>query len=282
MVFFPNRRFYVNRRKASKIVISILTIIALVSYLHVFFTTGFEANDSGNEECVTLEKYFNFVKVSLLVDSIMSIILPVFLVAAFDSILALKIASLFNQIDAYQRDSVSTNSNVLLVNNMVDGALLENANNNNRGASLLEIIELDRIDGPATPYPSAPASPRSSNDSVVHRLSQYIASTRALFVISIVFLLLNSPLALCKLRYAVQAIENLAQASSGRKVSNAEKKAENEAHPFEEIVERITCYIYYLNFAVNFYIYRLCGYRSRLDKGFKFYWRKLLSVFGIY
>ncbi len=85
----------------------------------------------------------------------------------------------------------------------------------------------------------------------VKRRSVYLKSTRMLLIISTSFLIFNSPIALAKLYFFLKA-----------KFVYSEN--ENEMADFgEQVIERLTCYIYYFNFTLNFIIYNTTNPKFR-------------------
>lgn len=123
-----------------------------------------------------------------------------------------------------------------------------------------------------------------------NRKTSYSRTTKMLLVISTCFLILNTPIALCKLWYFLKSLsfisnsnnseiyyptENIDHLSNQTNLTFYEAASNLktfEANPTEEFVERITCYIYYLNFSLNFLLYSAYGsrFRAKLLKSFAF------------
>jgi len=93
--------------------------------------------------------------------------------------------------------------------------------------------------------------------------------TKTLMLISFVFLLLHFPLALNKCWYFINSDFRMETNSetelinenqskykqNGTKTINQNRNQNFELREYEEIFERITCYIFYLNFSINFFLY---------------------------
>lgn len=87
------------------------------------------------------------------------------------------------------------------------------------------------------------------------RARTYSKTTRMLLIVSTTFLILNFPIAFSKIRYYFNDYNHLLIDLVENETSNssASLKNELETNLNEQIIERITCYIYYLNFSLNFF-----------------------------
>lgn len=121
----------------------------------------------------------------------------------------------------------------------------------------------------------------------IRRKKKYSKTTKVLLTISTTFLILHCPIAICKIWYFIKSSSDPIQETSTNKsifnsttYYNADYQLYNnnnssfikmtddsdnamEANPIEEIIERITCYLYYLNFSLNFFLYTLNGSKFR-------------------
>jgi hypothetical protein len=109
------------------------------------------------------------------------------------------------------------------------------------------------------------------------RKKTYSRTTRMLLVISAVYLFLNAPIAFAKVRFfvsnmdsdlatnatALNADQNMTTRFDYGNISNRSDQislqTEHTNTVKEELIERLTCYLYYLNFAINFLLYSLNG-----------------------
>ena len=121
-----------------------------------------------------------------------------------------------------------------------------------------------------------------------------------LILVSIAFLLLHSPIAMLKLYYYLKSATsgnisiteetttenytaNLTNATSNSTLSYLFSTVENQMDSIEigiseELLERLTCYVYYFQFSINFFLYSLSGPKFRKIL-FKFL-NKFISVIG--
>ena len=101
-------------------------------------------------------------------------------------------------------------------------------------------------------------------------------TTRILLIISTTFLILHGPTAFLKLWYTLMTNFQSSHSSNGVAISADQpvtmatndssnsinhtysfsaNEADREALPFEELLERITCLLYYLHYCLNFFLY---------------------------
>lgn len=118
----------------------------------------------------------------------------------------------------------------------------------------------------------------------LRRIKIYSKTTRMLLLISTSFLLLNTPIAYSKVRYYFNNSFQLnffeaahyAHLNSNlnftrlipldKNITPLTEQSNNEnleANLFDELIERVSCYIYYFNFSFNFFLYVLNGSKFR-------------------
>lgn len=113
------------------------------------------------------------------------------------------------------------------------------------------------------------------------RAKMYSKTTRMLIIISITFLFLNSLMAFSKIRAVllslnssssldqmqsstiVQMNENYTTILNSTQMYNTTKEESSERNLNDELIERISCYFYYLNFSLNFFLYVINGSQFR-------------------
>ena len=101
----------------------------------------------------------------------------------------------------------------------------------------------------------------------IKRTKVYSEATKTLFIISFVFLLLHCPLAMNKTLYFLNENLSIKTAAVIEDISyDMDLNSTNSTHSYggyanletseyEEIFERITCYVFYLSFSLNFFLY---------------------------
>ncbi len=96
----------------------------------------------------------------------------------------------------------------------------------------------------------------------------YSKTTRMLLVISTVFLVLTTPIALSKVRYFVGNFlgDTVDHASASHTAFDSKNgsalnplMSEVKYTAIDELIERFSCYLYYLNFSINFLLYTFNG-----------------------
>jgi hypothetical protein len=113
-----------------------------------------------------------------------------------------------------------------------------------------------------------------SNAVLMKRKKVYMRTTRMLLVVSTTFLLLNAPLALSKVRYFLDDLifskktdspSHLAHSLSANETATAALEWNYSA--LDELIERLSCYMYYFNFSVHFLLYMFNGpkFKNALD-----------------
>ena len=113
--------------------------------------------------------------------------------------------------------------------------------------------------------------------SKIKRMKAYSKTTRMLLIISTIFFFLNVPMAFSKLRYLVTNLIAVAPPISHLESANALNSYQNatlntstvSASGFDsftqldQIIERLACYLYYLNYSINFVLYTCSGERFK-------------------
>jgi hypothetical protein len=231
LIFFPYKHIAQKKNSPNthmKKLLSLMTVLALFLYSQFLWTSGLEDLKADREiinktvvayhepkQCVTLEKWVNLVKIFAFFDSLITIVLPFLVIATMNCLIAWKLLalnkqtrSLFSQ--AAQRDE------------------------RNRLSNPNEALFLRRA-GSSTTYAA-----RQRKSIKLQR------SRRVLFLITLFFLVLNSPIAINKMKYSYRILIIPDNSAAAMAV---------ESNPWDETFERLTCYSYYLNFATNFIFY---------------------------
>ena len=99
------------------------------------------------------------------------------------------------------------------------------------------------------------------------RARMYSKTTRMLIIISITFILLNSPMAISKIHsvllssFESQSNQTLKTNRSNYSLNVSTRYTNKELN--HHLVQRVSGYVYYLNFSVNFFLYVLNGSQFR-------------------
>ena len=227
-----------------------MVLLSLVIYSFSLVTTTLEEMEGSKTACVPIIKWLYLVKTMALLDSILAIIIPFLLI---------------------------------LISNMLIGYRLVNYSQSD---CLFRRVTRKFFRVPSVNSPSGPKKNRLLHDtksdwscdetmknvSKLRRPRKITKITRILFTISTTFLVLNLPIACSKIWHYVKSYHFIYTNQVLHKYANESAlnasfhimmtvTAALEKEPVqtetEEIFERIACYLYYLNFAINFFMYTL-------------------------
>lgn len=141
----------------------------------------------------------------------------------------------------------------------------------NEAAPLEETVTSTRVTLPPS-QPQSPLPVSSTNSALVppspkiillvasssplnrQRSEKYSRTTRILLIISLTYILLNTLMAYSKLRHLFDEITHYSSDDDDEHLTAQEKRSKLLNN---EILERISCYLYYLNFSINFFLYVL-------------------------
>jgi hypothetical protein len=127
-----------------------------------------------------------------------------------------------------------------------------------------------------------------SNVSKIRQIKTYSKTTRMLLIISTIFFCLNVPMALSKLRYLVTSVIETsslpilsskidyapASYSSSELLAGTNETTEATTE-MDQIIERFSCYLYYLNYSINVVLYTLNGEKFKKTM-VRFFKRKII------
>jgi hypothetical protein len=204
-----------------------MTVLSLILYSHFLWTSGLEdlQKDEESEKNETVSA-FQDPKQCVTLEKWMNLVR---IFALFDSLITIVLPFLV----------------IATMNCLITWKLLAM----NKQASYLFGQAGQRDEATTVPNLNLPLilnTPRSSTASAaqLQKSKQLMRSTRILFLITLFFLVFNFPIAICKIRYAY-----------GFLIGPDSSAAVAEFNPWDETFERLTCYMYYLNFATNFMFY---------------------------
>jgi hypothetical protein len=226
----------------NKAIILVISLTGMTFYSFSLITSGLEVHNS-LEACVPREKWLNFVQLMSLLDTIIAIIIPFFIIFITNTLIAGKLMNI--HIPFCKKKTTAPNSNSTL-STLVLKPNLEN---------LLRVKKSCTYDDRSE---SMSINLKISN--MPNRIKTYSKTTKVLFTISTTYLILHFPIAICKIWYFLKSNQQEFETPSNNTTTS---EVTLEANPIEEIIERITCYLYYLNFSLNFFLYNLNGSQFR-------------------
>jgi len=292
VVYFPFSKATVSRKKAT---IFVIIVISTCFYSFSLITSNLKAF-SNKTQCVTLSEWFELTHVFVMFDVTVTMIVPFILISIFNFLIVFRLNNQSNQPFEYSANrrtrTLSINSNEI---SKVKQAELQIAHKGFSALSThySELICLKKSLTKKSPLAiktfASHQMTRFKANSIISlgsiydttkwirtvkqlKLSELTKSkskikfkktTCILLFISTCFLCLNMPITLCKIfffiypnvsRFEIKSISR--QNKTDQYLQIAIKTLDNN-NLTEKIVERLSCYIYYLNFSVNFFLYNL-------------------------
>ena len=299
----------INKRNLS---ILIITLFPVLAYSYSLKTSDLELLEDGYK-CVTLEEWFELVKVLTFLDSSLTMFIPFTIILISNLSICFRLMKFLRnpfkrsfsveysnktcetRISKYRpsdvkesviddpmqsRESLNRlspkNKNSVLVFKFKSSLSLNNNNKvDNYGSTSREFSSRSTLSRYSARKGAASLLRRHDK---IKRDKLYTKTTRMLILVSIAFLLLHSPIAMLKLYYYLKSATssytteeasssenytgNTTNITSNSTLSNIFSTVETQMDSIEigiseELLERITCYIYYFQFSINFFLYRL-------------------------
>ena len=203
--------------------------------------------------CVTYETWFKLVSVIAMIDISITTIIPFFTISIINLMIAIRLKK-----DSFYEPSTSIT--ICYSKSRLDSLAVSSQS---KSFIKKQSIVLSNY--------------RKSSRAIAHsthlrRVKSYSEATKTLLIISLMFLILHSPIAFDKIFYfinenftinlyksnVVETKRFTANANTTYRANTTEASsymAKIEANYLEEILERIACYIYYSNFSLNFFLY---------------------------
>lgn len=275
------RRFSLFDKRHHKLAVLFLLFFALIFYFYAFLSSGIEKISNVEYACVTLEEWFYLVNVMAFIDTFLTMIFPFFLIFTINLMIICKLMKI-KPCTRICNSLKRTRSN-----------RIKYRRNNNRLPiePIRPHLTLLHPDGALPMRKQQKLKLRISNEAQVRRSKAYSRTTRMLIILSSTFLILHSPIAFNKIWYFVKNLTlnkdiniqspidlNQNNISFNLTISHLNgdnrhideysirndsssslhhKSTNMEASSSEEIIERLSCYVYYLNFSLNFFLYTL-------------------------
>lgn len=294
------KKYQFCNKDRNKLSVFVLILFSLAFYSFTLFTSGLEPVSSKAFGCVALERWFNLVKLMAFIDTFITMFFPFVIIFLSNISIVWKLMKFktpFTYFKASFKSKTPRNNLASLEENR-DSIKSHNLKHRPlRSRSTLSAskrpnypIRTHSVRGQVN-YKQVSLTRGSSTENVgrkisivnflsksaeTKRLKKYSRTTRMLLIVSTTFLILHSPIAFCKIWYFIKSFtgENLTSSTNNSFSSthsysiydlNATNKSSTEFNTSssEEILERISCYIYYLNFSLNFFLYALNGPKFR-------------------
>jgi hypothetical protein len=264
-VYFPLKLTTICSKNKTHAILIGLILFALAFYSFSFFTSGIELNKY-ESKCVTFENSFNSVRIMAMTDIVITSISPFFLISIINLLIGfrLKRKSSYDNKHYSKRNHISS----LSVRNRVDlnsvkKEKLPNQTFRTVNPAYKKSVKFNDVSLAVSYKKDSNVSFLIRKSTQVKRTKEYSEATRTLFLISLVFLILNCPMAFNKTFYFLN--ENLIIKTSvfnqeefiiyNSTLNVTESINHLETSESEEIFERVTCYMFYLNFSLNFFLY---------------------------
>jgi len=305
VVVYPLKKYLITGKRKHQKAILYITLFSLVLYSFSLKTSGLESN--ANEiSCVTLVYWFKFANVFAFIDGFLTMFLPLCIIFISNVTICMKLLKStpksskqaqtsqssatkhklkvsFRKIPTKVEITGVTSENISVGSMIIKPTkrknLMLSPNQNSFREGSLNIIESQKsysinLETPQPIHSTRRSLLRKSDE--IKRKTKYHKTTRLLFIVSVSFFLLNTPMYLCKLYYYLRQFNHYSvEASDNEYVTlnnthferfnlshNASTQIlfdELDANTLEEIMERITCFLYYLNFSLNFFLYSFCA-----------------------
>ena len=251
-VYHPLRKDRYSEQRISRMIIFTTSAFALVSYIYNFWTSGVREVDS-RPICMPLTRYYDMLTVITIFDMFIAFLLPSSLIVVLNIRIMLKLR-------AYQQQSVKRLQELRMKQRESETVQLHVPSTCIRKLNMVASLSrsgsmhftfVSRSEHEKEHYSCRPFTNRENVNHVRKSISQY-RTARILLLVSTVFLVLNSPNHILKMQ---AFIRNLIAKSS---------RTSKKLIIWQELFQLV----YFLNFAINFFIYSLCSktFRSALKR----------------
>ena len=254
-VNFPLKRHVMCTVKRAKIVCLMLAIFALVFYSYALWTNGTIDILPKGTACVRFQKYENLVQSLSYIDTIMTLLIPSATIITLNTLIAIKIYQTFKHRRSLNAATLSYSAvsfSKATTSSSNDEHHHENGDKqypkrkfhyNNGSSSQSECSRREDSDKKLRQHMRSNSAVRTPHPSAS---SSQMRTTRLLWIVSSVFVLLNTPSHAFKLHFIyIQHFTDMSLSAS---------------YPlWQECVQLV----YYVNFSINFFLYSACAKRFR-------------------
>lgn len=293
VVYFPFKRATVSRKKAT---ISVIIIISTCFYSFSLISSNLKPFEN-EMQCVTLGEWFELAHVFVMFDVALTMIVPFILISIFNFLIVFRLNNQSNQPFEYSANKRTRTLSIFSNEQKKANWKMERLQITHKRFSILsnhfsELICLNKSITKNSPFAiksystnhiirlkaSSINSLCSNYDTIKtirtvkqSKLSELTKSkskikfkktTCILLFISTCFLCLNMPITICKIFFFIYPNESRFEIKSMNQQNKTAQYIQIAIQAIgnnlsEKIVERLSCYIYYLNFSVNFFLYNL-------------------------
>ena len=281
-MFIPFKTPILKSNCRKRLTLFLLVLFSLTFYSYTLFTTVI-LKENDKDTCTTPDNMIGLVKTMALIDSILTFILPFKIVLIIN--LAIIIKMLKFKREKKPKMLLSQKKNSSRYKNSIAG------NNNNQSeiqdSQIKDMIEKTQREDLLSSNKECKFCKNIEKNSsftehlvnieLFNRNKVYWKMTRMLLAISISFLILNFPIFFSKLLYFIKylksrefekKITNKTTLETTRPTTTLLHVLDNvqenmNATIIEELIERLSCYIYYLSYSINFVLYACSSLRKR-------------------
>lgn len=199
---------------------------------------------------MTYQKWYSTVKTISFVDTFLTIVLPFFLISTINISISFKLMQFTNCV--YRRMKAPSDKSSSSASRSEGLRINRRRNSSNVGMNRMTggfNTAKSSISEVGICPPNSDSSPQNEcnvlffgeQPAQLRRSKTYSRTTRVLVLISVTYIVLNSLMAYSKLRHLFYPILDYSDSIDLN----------------GELIDRIACYLYYLNFSINFFLYVL-------------------------
>ena len=299
-IYFPLKCREICKSSAKKFLTFLIIFSGLLIYSFNLITTGLRAHETVTR-CSPYKDWIDFVEYITIADVTFTMIVPFILISILNILIAFKLTKkrIFKSISQIK---LAKDSTLIKKINFGEEKKIKIELNSNKNGTVKQNLKVrftksstndnnDTVKILPSSTCTFSCSKSKGNTNIITRKKQYSRTTKVVLSISTTFLILHSPIAICKLnsflKYrrsnpldAVTHVYNQSadgeilhhyfsgsslNRSSYRNITIIANASYNNSETviFDHLIERVSNNIYYLNFLINFFLYSLNGSKFR-------------------
>ena len=240
---FPLQRKRVVRARHAKVVLTLLTVFALAAYSFATWMTGVMRIGDQNI-CLFYPKYQRVLSIIAHVDTAITFVIPMLTIITLNSVIAVAI---YNARKGINRNMGNSQSNGYRTKLMYLEPSVSSHRESSSHMFCMSSSRKSRGRSSSRSRPNMVVSLGGSSGGRESAQRRHLRSTKMLLVVSTVFVVLNLPSHALKFRTVV-----LSMTRPGWTPSMPDRLWQHGAE-----------LVYYVNFAINFFLYSFCGQNFR-------------------